>query len=95
MSHGCLTISLCLVSACLQSWNFFFTVGNVALFLDLLFLCDTGKSTLEQLKVLMNNISGQILCKLHIDMKMNYSSGLSIHGFWETIFYSNWPGHLR
>ena len=43
----------------------------------------------------MNNIYGQILCVLHVDMKINYSSGLSMHDFWEAILCSNWPEHLR
>jgi hypothetical protein len=58
------------------------------------FISDTGDSTWEQSKVLLNNISDQILCKLLIDMKMNYSSGLGICGFWETVLCSKWPEHL-
>jgi hypothetical protein len=74
----------------------FGTIKNVIIikfFTDI--VSDAVESSLVQFKVLLNNISGQVLCKLHKDMKLKYNSCLSIHGFWENITFTEWPDHLR
>jgi hypothetical protein len=50
---------------------------------------------LEQSKIFLNNIPGQVQCKVHVDMKLNYISSLSIHCFGETVLCSEWPEYVR